>query len=434
MRSCDGPKFDMFALRGCFRIEPRTNPPPALAPIWEGVLKQSLMRSGRMSQKRLAGVMACWAMGLLMTAGASSAWAGVALSEPPVKEGAPESKAPEGKAPETQAPAGARTAEEILAEFDGMKLAEPVMGTPEQQARALQERQRGVDRLNELAMELYRTSPGNERAGPLLYTRWNNMFPLDGGHQRVLEETSRVIEENTDARCVTEALFWNAIATGAINQMDPVKTIAAIDRFAAHAPKDDRGARMMMSLANRISRSETERSVAIMRRVIEKYPETEQADVARTWLRKVDGLNKPFELAFTDAITGEKVDVQAMKGKVVIIDFWATWCAPCVREMPKLKALLEEFKGELEIVGVSLDAPESEGGLTKLRKFVTDRGFGWKHYYQGKGWESEFSRSWGVSAIPRVFVVDHNGLLVETNAGPKVDEIVRRLIAAKRGA
>ncbi len=347
-----------------------------------------------------------------------------AHAEPPAAANAPDQT--------TDAAKPARTPEAILKEFDEFEVPEPAFGTPEAQQAAQIKRAQGLTHLNNLALEFYRVAPEHERAGPLLYTRWNNMFPVDGGHQRVFDETTLVIKENKTPACVTEALFWNTIATGSLNPQGHETTIAAIDRFVAHAPKDERGALMMMSLANRLSRSDTARSTVLMRRVVQLYPESERAEIARGWLRVIDGLNKPFELAFTDAISGEKVDVQKLKGKVVIIDFWATWCKPCIAEMPKLLSLYEELKGEIEIVAVSLDNPESEGGLTKLKKMVSENGYGWKHYYQGKGWESEFSKQWGVTSIPRVFVVDHNGLLVDTNARGVLEKLVRDLVAAKK--
>ena len=104
--------------------------------------------------------------------------------------------------------------------------------------------------------------------------------------------------------------------------------------------------------------------------------------------------------------------MKSLKGKVVVIDFWATWCGPCVAEMPKMKELYAKYHDQgVEFIGVSLDQPKEEGGLDSLKKFVKENEIAWPQYYQGNFWESEFSKSWGVNAIPCVFIVDADGKL-----------------------
>ena len=114
---------------------------------------------------------------------------------------------------------------------------------------------------------------------------------------------------------------------------------------------------------------------------------------------------------------------------MVVLDFWATWCGPCVGEMPHMKELYAEYKDKgVEFIGVSLDQPNDEGGLDALKKFVEKNEITWPQYYQGNGWESEFSSSWGINSIPAVFVVAPDGNLFSIEARGKLDEMIPELL------
>ena len=70
--------------------------------------------------------------------------------------------------------------------------------------------------------------------------------------------------------------------------------------------------------------------------------------------------------------------MKSLKGKVVVIDFWATWCGPCIGELPRMKQLYAEYHDKgVEFIGVSLDAPKDQGGLDKLKNFVAENTVEW---------------------------------------------------------
>ena len=104
--------------------------------------------------------------------------------------------------------------------------------------------------------------------------------------------------------------------------------------------------------------------------------------------------------------------------------------------MPNLKKIYAEYKDQgVEFIGVSLDQPVEQGGLDALKKFVKDNEIAWPQYYQGNYWQSEFSSSWGINAIPAIFVVDAEGNLFSVNARGKLDTILPELLKkAKAGA
>lgn len=103
--------------------------------------------------------------------------------------------------------------------------------------------------------------------------------------------------------------------------------------------------------------------------------------------------------------TGAKVNFPAdFKGKIVMLDFWATWCGPCIAEVPNLTKVYTDLKPKgFEVLGISLD---SERTKDKLAVFTQEKGMTWTQICDGKGWDAELGRLYGVRAIPSCFLVD----------------------------
>jgi thiol-disulfide isomerase/thioredoxin len=136
-------------------------------------------------------------------------------------------------------------------------------------------------------------------------------------------------------------------------------------------------------------------------------------------------VGKPFgALEFTD-LNGKTVTIEALKGKVVLVDFWATWCGPCTGETPNLLAVYEEFKDKgLEIIGISLDVDRR-----KLDDYIEQHRIRWPNYYDGKRWDNAISKRFGVNGIPQIVLIDREGIVRQTNLrGERIREAVAELI------
>jgi peroxiredoxin len=117
------------------------------------------------------------------------------------------------------------------------------------------------------------------------------------------------------------------------------------------------------------------------------------------------------------------------KGKIVMLDFWATWCGPCMGEVPGLVKAYDEFHPQgFEILGISLDQPKSED---KVKTVTADKGMTWPQVYDGKFWKAEIADLYGINSIPAAFLVDGDtGKILAAGNSLRGEQLAKTLKAA----
>ncbi len=114
-----------------------------------------------------------------------------------------------------------------------------------------------------------------------------------------------------------------------------------------------------------------------------------------------------------------------LQGKVVLLDFWATWCAPCREALPHLQKVAKKFDGQpLAILSISLDSDEA-----KRKKFITKNEMSWPQYRDGV-FKGPFSTIFGINVIPRTFTIDSDGVTQEEHVGDaSIEGKLKKLLA-----
>lgn len=126
-------------------------------------------------------------------------------------------------------------------------------------------------------------------------------------------------------------------------------------------------------------------------------------------------------------LNGNPFKLSSLRGKYVLVDFWASWCGPCRAENPNVVKAYNELKGKnFEIVGVSLDYP---GGKAAWEAAVQKDGLPWIHVSDLKGWKNEVAVMYGINSVPQNLLIDPKGMIIAKNLrGEALTQKLKELI------
>ena len=250
--------------------------------------------------------------------------------------------------------------------------------------------------------------PDFKRVDEVYYLLGNALVQLDRIEEGI-QVFQELIENRPDDRYVQSCLLELGLAYDKIGKHDEADGV--YQQLVSH-PKY--GKRSQAQRAKKILEQErTERKGELP-----KPPGAQSAPR----MNSSEWVGKPASDFHVTDLNGEALSLEQYRGQVVLLDFWATWCPPCIAEMPNVKKTYEKYKDQkFQIIGISLDRSKEP-----LEAYIEKEGLAWLHYWDNIG---KVSNLYKVQAIPSTFLIDGEGVIRKANLrGHALEHAVAELV------
>lgn len=236
-------------------------------------------------------------------------------------------------------------------------------------------------------------------------------------------EELRKTLSNDDDRLSLDRFLWSL----AINLGDDARLEALIDRQTTTTQDE------MLLMTGEFSRQRGKTLSPALNDRLQKLAAADRGGATERAKRLLTATpmpteGKPFPAfdAGLKTIDDQPLTLERFKGKILLIDCWATWCPPCRNEIPGLVEAYKKYQPKgFEIVGISFDQEKD-----KLTAFTQEKGMTWPQYFDGKGWENLIGQNLGIQSIPAMFLLDREGNLISRDLrGPKLEAKLAELFA-----
>tara|TARA_A100001011_G_scaffold105395_1_gene111639 strand:- start:2697 stop:4607 length:1911 start_codon:yes stop_codon:yes gene_type:complete len=172
--------------------------------------------------------------------------------------------------------------------------------------------------------------------------------------------------------------------------------------------KDAAEAMLQISIADEFSGKE-EAAMKRYQQIVERFPSSPSARKASGALRRLQAVGQPLDLSGT-TINGKKLSLRNLKGKPVLVHYWATWCEPCKVDIARIRELEEKYRRDIVVVGIALD-----GDKASLQRFLQSKPLNWPQLYEPGGLDGRLAEELGVLTLPTMLLLDKEGVVVERN-------------------
>ncbi len=184
-----------------------------------------------------------------------------------------------------------------------------------------------------------------------------------------------------------------------------------LKQFVEKYPKapDAAEAMLQMGIADEFSGDEKQ-ALARYTAIVTDFPESHSAKKARGAARRLESVGKPLALSGT-AIDGKPVAIESLRGRPVLVHYWATWCEPCKVDIAQIRELYAKYgPKKFAVVGIALDSNKAE-----LTKFLTAKPIPWPQLHESGGLDGRLAEELGVLTLPTMILIDADGKVVDRN-------------------
>lgn len=241
-----------------------------------------------------------------------------------------------------------------------------------------------------------------------VYYIFGNALTKTGNAEEAVKAYQQIIENYPKATYFASALLEMGLAYDRLGQHD--KADAAYRQLVEH-PK----------YRSRASAKTAKRLLAL-----KKENRTGEVPTSAPHRGRPDALvgKKAIDFHVQD-LDGNDLSLEQYRGNVVLLDFWAVWCSPCIVEMPNVKEVYEKYKDQhFQIIGISLDQTREV-----LIGYLKKEGITWPQFFDGNGWENRVAKMYGISAIPQMYLIDGEGVVRRSDVrGPALEPAVAELV------
>lgn len=237
------------------------------------------------------------------------------------------------------------------------------------------------------------------------------------GELQALEK--QLAEEKAPEDLIAHVRYRRVWADFYASQRDPkadfvkiqAKYLTELQDFVKAYPKSAITAEALLELGRTQEFSgETEEAQKWYEQLAKDFPNTPIAQKAAGAVVRLKSPGKEIQLRGT-ALQGGTVDLTAYRGKVVLIQYWSTWCEPCKEDMAKIKDLYARYgQRGFDVIGVNLDK-----SAATAQQFLTANRYPWKHLYDEGGLDGKLANDMGVMTLPLMLLVDKQGKVVNRN-------------------
>lgn len=246
-----------------------------------------------------------------------------------------------------------------------------------------------------------------------------------------LKEAAEAFRQCAELKPANEAQIYNVLGVALYLQNEPQgfeEAAVALQRAIELSGGKVTTAYYNLGFAL-IKAGKEEAGVNALKKYIELEPSSADASQARAVIANTKMVD--LRVAPTFAVkshSGGDLSLEKQRGKIVLLDFWASWCLPCRVDLPEVKKIWKKYGGDqFVIIGINLDSsrPLFEG-------YIKEEGLTWPQYYDGLGWGNKLARLYGVYAIPHTVLIDQEGVIRATglrgdDLAEKIDDLLNKL-------